>query len=113
MIDPSFTNDSSIADGEVLLRRLQPDWIVPGNYGRMRIASAAFKHEELSILSYTLLQSQGRAIKDALRGYPQNFLCSITAGLAREMGQRVVYDGNQPKRSGPWPCRRQKDAGCG
>src|SRR5712692_5435706 len=86
-----FTNDSSIAANEVLLRRLQPDWIVPGDHGRMRIASAAFKHEELSILFYTLLQSQGRPVQDALSGHSDNSLCSITAGLARELGQGVVY----------------------
>jgi hypothetical protein len=96
MPDPSFANDSSIADGEVLLRRLQPDWIVPGNHGRMRIASAAFKHEELSILFYALLQSQGRTVQDAMCGYPTNSLCSITAGLARELGQAVVYEVSHP-----------------
>jgi len=89
-------DDPSIADGEVLLRRLQPDWIVPGHQGRMRIASAAFKHEELSILFLSLLQRQHRPIEDALSGHPDNSLCSITAGLARELGQGVAYDADPP-----------------
>jgi hypothetical protein len=70
--------------------------IVPGNHGRMRIASAAFKHDKLSILFFALLRSQGRDVQDVLRGYPDNSLCSITAGLARELGQSVVYDVEQP-----------------
>jgi hypothetical protein len=96
MADLPYANDPSIANNEVLLRRLQPDWIVPGDHGRMRIASAAFKHEELSILFYTLLQSQGRPVNDALGGHSDNSLCSITAGLARDLGQRVVYDLEPP-----------------
>jgi hypothetical protein len=96
MSERPFTNDPSIANGEVLLRRLQPDWIVPGNHGLMRIASAAFKHQELSILFYTLLRSQGRPVQDALSGRRDNSLCSITAGLARDLGQGVVYDLDPP-----------------
>jgi hypothetical protein len=56
----------------------------------------AFKHEELSILFYSLLQNQGRTVQDALSGYSDNSLCSITAGLARELGQLVVYDVEPP-----------------
>ena len=96
MSEKSSTNEPSIADDEVLLRRLQPDWIVPGNHGRMRIASAAFKHEEMSILFYSVLQNQGRTVQDALSGHSDNSLCSITAGLARELGQLVVYDVEPP-----------------
>jgi hypothetical protein len=96
MSEKSSTNEAGIADDEVLLRRLQPDWIVPGNHGRMRIASAAFKHEEMSILFYSVLQNQGRTVQDALSGHPDNSLCSITTGLARELCQRVVYDVEPP-----------------
>src|SRR5258708_7677846 len=92
----SLRNDPSIANDEVLLRRLPPAWIVPGHQGRMRIASAAFKHEEMSILFYTLLQTQGRFVQDALSGHPDNSLCSITVGLARDLDQRVVYDVDPP-----------------
>ena len=96
MADRPFTDDPSIARNEVLLRRVQPDWIVPGNHGRMRIASAAFKHEEMSILFYALLRSQCRPAEDALSGHSDNVLCSITAGLARDLGQGVAYDVDPP-----------------
>ena len=93
---PQPQNDPGIADSEVLLRRLQPDWIVPGDRERMRISSAAFKHEELSVLFESLLKRQGRPVEDALRGHPNDSLCSITAGLARKLGQRVVHDTEPP-----------------
>src|SRR6266567_3418472 len=96
MPERSPTNDPSIANDEVLLRRLQPDWIVPGEHGRMRIASAAFKHEEMSIVFRTLLETQGRFAQDALSGHADNSLCLITAGLARDLAQGVVYDVDPP-----------------
>ena len=96
MPDGRVTDDPAIADDEILLRRLQPDWIVPGDSGRMRIASAAFKHEELSILFRSLLSQQRRSDSDALRDHPDNSLCSFTAGLARDLGQGVVYDTQPP-----------------
>jgi hypothetical protein len=95
MPERPLKDDPNIARHEVLLRRLQPDWIVPGNDGCMRIASAAFKHE-MSIVFYTLLRNQGRSVEDALSGYSDNSLCSITAGLARDLGQGVVYDVDPP-----------------
>jgi hypothetical protein len=63
MSERLVTDDPTIANGEVLLRRLHPNWIVPGSHGLMRIASAAFKHQELSILFHTLLRSQGRPVR--------------------------------------------------
>ena len=96
MSAPSPRNDPSIANDEVLLRRLLPDWVVPGDHGLMRISSAAFKHEELSIIFRTLLERQGRFVPDALSGHPDHSLCSITAGLARDLKQGVVYDVDPP-----------------
>jgi hypothetical protein len=96
MSEPPFRNDPSIANDEVLLRRLHPDWIVPGEHGRMRIASAAFKHLEMSVLFCALLENQGRSVQDALGSYSDNSLCSFTAGLARDLGQGIVYDVDPP-----------------
>lgn len=96
MSDREIADDPRIANDEVLLRRLPPDWIVPGDDGRMRIASAAFKHEELSILFLSLMEQQGRPKEDALKGYPDNSLCSVTAGLARELEQGVIYATEPP-----------------
>lgn len=89
-------NDARIIDSEVLLRRLPPLWVVAGDQGRMKISSAAFRHDELSIQFESLLGQQGRPVEDALKGYPDNLLCSITAGLAHELGQGVVYDTEPP-----------------
>jgi hypothetical protein len=89
-------NDVSIGDSEVLLRRLHPTWVVAGDQGRMKISSAAFKHDELSVQFESLLRQQGRPVEDILKGFLGYSLCSITARLARELGQGVVYDTKPP-----------------
>ena len=96
MPDREITNDPAIADSEVLLRRLLAEWVVPGDRGRMRIASAAFKSFELSILFLSLMERQGRPKEDALKEHPDDSLCSITAGLARQLEQGVIYDTEPP-----------------
>jgi hypothetical protein len=73
-----------------------PFWVVAGDEGRMLISSAAFEHDELSVQFESLLRQQGRPLSDVLREYPNNKLCSITAGLARGLGQGVVYDTQPP-----------------
>jgi hypothetical protein len=96
MPDREITNDPAIADSEVLLRRLLAEWVVPGDRGRMRIASAAFKNFELSILFLALMERQGRPKEDALKEHPDDSLCSVTAGLARQLEQGVIYDTEPP-----------------
>jgi hypothetical protein len=96
MPDREIKNDPAIADSEVLLRRLLAEWVVPGDRGRMRIASAAFKSFELSILFLSLMERQGRPKEDALKEHPDDSLCSITAGLARQLEQGVIYDTEPP-----------------
>ena len=96
MPDREITNDPAIADSEVLLRRLLAEWVVPGDRGRMRIASAAFKSFELSILFLALMERQGRPKEDALKEHPDDSLCSVTAGLARQLEQGVIYDTEPP-----------------
>ena len=97
MPDREITDDPAIADHEVLLRRLHADWVVPGDRGRMRITSAAFKNFELSILFLSLMEQQGRSKEDALKGDPDSSLCSVTAGLARQLEQGVIYDTEPPR----------------
>jgi hypothetical protein len=96
MPDREITNDPAIADSEVLLRRLLAEWVVPGDRGRMRIASAAFKSFELSILFLALMERQGRPKEDALKEHPDDSLCSVSAGLARQLEQGVIYDTEPP-----------------
>ena len=97
MPDREITNDPAIADSEVLLRRLLAEWVVPGDRGRMRIASAAFKSFELSILFLALMERQGRPKEDALKEHPDDSLCSVSAGLARQLEQGVIYDTEPPR----------------
>jgi hypothetical protein len=96
MAGQQLSNDPTIADAEILLRRVPPDWIVPGDRGRMRIASAAFKDPQLSVFFESLLRQQGREVEEALTGHSDNSLCSITVELARGLGQAVVYDVEPP-----------------
>jgi hypothetical protein len=96
MSERKWTDDPNIASGEILFRGLQPAWIVPGSDGRMRIASAAFKNHEMSVLIDSVLRSDGRTANDALNACPGDSLCSITAGLARDLGQGVVHDAEPP-----------------
>lgn len=92
----TIKDDETISDLDLLFRRLPQAWIVPGNHGRMRISSAAFKHREMSVLVQSLLLQQGRTPADVLSGFPDESLCRITAGLARELGQAVVKDTDPP-----------------
>jgi hypothetical protein len=92
MLAQLATDDVSIPDHEILYRRLPTAWLVQAEGGVARISSAAFKHEELSVLIHALLVRQQRSPSSVLEGFPDQALCAITAALAREMGQAVVYD---------------------
>lgn len=96
MSERRFTDDPGIPDSEVLFRALRLSWIVPGDNGRMRVSSGAFKNEEMSVLVDSVLKAAGRTEQDALAAVPGDALCSITAGLARELGQGVIYDAEPP-----------------
>ena len=90
------TDDPTIEGGDILFRGLQTDWIVSGDDGRMRIASAAFKNEEMSVLIRSVLLATGRNEHDALQACPGVSLCSITVALARIVGQGVIRDTEPP-----------------
>lgn len=94
-----LTDDPTIEDADILFRGLQADWIVPGESGRMRIASAAFKNEELSVLIRSVLAAVGRNENDAFTACPGVSLCSFTVALARSLAQNVVRDGDPPNDS--------------
>lgn len=90
-------DDPTIGDGEDLLRRIHPTWVIEDqNIGGLRLSSAAFSDSPdgspMSIVLAMLLAEQGRAHRDALRGHPGYSLAAITAGLARELQQGVVRD---------------------
>ena len=92
MSERQFEDDRSIPNDAILFRRIPPNWLADGEGGRKRVSSAAYKHFELSVLIELLMRVAGRSAGDGLRGYPDHYLVSITAGLARELNQIVAKD---------------------
>jgi hypothetical protein len=79
-------DDSTVADDEVLWRRIHPTWIVLKE-GKETLSSAAFKDEELSVHIASL------TTRDAvLARYPRHRLSAFTAGQARREGFIVLRD---------------------
>jgi hypothetical protein len=99
MPERQFEDDPTIADDDVLFRRIPLMWLVPGDEGRKRVSSAAYKHFELSVLIEALMRAAGRRPDDALPDSPLACLVSITAGLARLHNQKVVTDNAPPQDS--------------
>ena len=98
---PAYVNDSAVSDSDTLYRRIKPHFLVPGEGGRLRVASAAFKNYEMSVLIESLLSQQGRAIAQEMQNYPGEAAVAITAGLARELGQIVCGDTEPPNDPAP------------
>jgi len=81
-----WVDDPTVADHEVLWRRIHAAWIVLRE-GKETLSSAAFKNEELSVHIASLTTREA-----ALARYPQHRLSSFTAGDARREGYIVVRD---------------------
>lgn len=96
MPERQFEDDPTIVDDDVLFRRIPPVWLTPGEGGRKRISSAAYKDFELSILVEALMTAARRPPNDALHDYPDACLVSIMAGFARQHGQKVLKDNAPP-----------------
>ena len=85
-------DDPTIAEGEVLLRRVHPAQIVSDEAGQPRISSAAFKDPELSVDLHSVLSEAGYSVNFTLRDHPAYGLASITAGQVRAANQLVCRD---------------------
>jgi hypothetical protein len=85
---PIRIDDLSIADDELLWRRLHPDWVLPADDG-FRISSAAFKdgRREVSV-DLAELTTQEKT----LAGFPDQGLAEIKAGVPRSLGHAIVRD---------------------
>jgi hypothetical protein len=92
----TFVDDNAISDSDSLYRRIKPQFLVPGEDGRLRVASAAFKSYEMSVLIDSLLSQQRRAIEQVMQNYPGKAAVAFTVGLARELGQIVCKDIEPP-----------------
>lgn len=87
-------DDPSIADQELLLRRVPPQWILPDPHdpARFVVSSAAFDHLEMSIDLASVRLEHGEPLTTSLVGYPGYGLVAVTARDARDRGQMVCRD---------------------
>lgn len=89
---PKWQDDRSILGTELLLRRISKSWVKLDSSGRLRITSAAFKHVEMSVYLSSALKASGRTPKEISAQFGEVGLASITAALARSLGQVVARD---------------------
>jgi len=83
-------NDPSIPDDERLWRRIRSDWVHRPAGDQPRPSSAAFKDNLSGEVSVFIASA---TTTDALlQTRPTDSLAEITAGLARQLGYRVVRD---------------------
>lgn len=90
-------DDATIADEELLLRRVRPAWIIADhNRGCWRPSKAAFQDSEdgspMSVHLTSVLLEAGLPSTSPLGGHEGYGLVSFTAGLVRTLGQIVVRD---------------------
>lgn len=76
-----------------LFRRISPregdGWVRDENNDCIRLSSAAFVGDRMSVLLGDTMESEGRPPQDALAGHPDFFLVSITAADARAQEQEI------------------------
>lgn len=110
----AYTDDATIADEAILLRRIPPRHLVyDENLMRWRPSSAAFENHPdgspMSVLLADVLRTSGRNAADALRGHEGFALAAITAGLARITrtwrASRCLMSQPTPSSSGSRPKR--------
>jgi hypothetical protein len=85
-------NDPNIPDEERLFRRINLTHVVEGSDGTSLVSSAAFGAPELSVNIEEAMRAAGREPEDSLKGYPNDLLMSITAGVCRMNRQLVGPD---------------------
>lgn len=89
-------DDPSIADDEVLLRRITPSWVEynAANPLQSRITSQAFQNyrdtDTMSIHILSVLHANGQDVASILAGHEGYGVAAITAGHFRSCGQGVV-----------------------
>jgi hypothetical protein len=85
--------DSPVAPETELYRRIPPvlDIALVRDENRqcVRLSSSIFNTERMSVVVEDTLKAEGRDPLDVLRNHPEDFLVSITAGLAMEHGQTI------------------------
>lgn len=84
MSDP--VDDKSIADDDILLRRITPEWVKNAHDPQLRsVSSAAAQnqpgHEAMSAHLASVLDEQGIPYKSMLEGFPGYGLIEFTSSL--------------------------------
>lgn len=89
----SVATDSPVAPKTELYRRIPPTanqgLVYDDNRDCVRLSSAIFNTERMSVVIEDTLRSDGREPLDVLNDYPEDFLVAITAELAVKHGQTV------------------------
>jgi hypothetical protein len=89
----SVSADSPVAPEAELYRRIPPTLnqglVYDTNRDCVRLSSAIFNTERMSVVIEDTLRDDGREPLDVLREYPDDFLVAITAGLVVEHGQEI------------------------
>lgn len=90
------TDDPSIVDETKLHRGVAGQHVVHDqNQDRLRPSSAAFSHEEMSVVLDDNLVASGRTPAETLDRLPHEFLASLRTGFVRERDQIVVRTPNE------------------
>jgi hypothetical protein len=93
MSPPVFQDNASICDEERLFRRIHITQLVKdGDSGLVRVSSAAFRDQELSVHLEPELEREGNSAETCLRNHRNHKLVFIAAGDARRFGQSVCRD---------------------
>jgi hypothetical protein len=92
-----YVDDSTVADGTSLWRRIPPWHIIyDANIQRWRPSSAAFDNDPdgqpMSVILSEILLAAGRKPDTVLVGHPGYSLATISAGLVRACGQGIARD---------------------
>jgi len=86
--------DEPVGDEVELYRRGLPELglglVEDKNRDRVRLSSAVFAPQEMSVLIEDALREDGRVPLDALANFPDDFLIAITVLVARSQSQTVV-----------------------
>lgn len=90
-------DQDNIANADLLLRRIPPDWIVwDGNTGTWRPSSAAFQNHPsgspMSVRVRPRLESIGLQVASVLADYPDFGLVEFETSKAREKKQVVALE---------------------
>jgi len=94
----SITDDSTIGDNEVILRRIPKEWvIVDQNLKRKRPTSACFQDGSKDPMSVYIL-SEAQSPAAVMQGAKEPFLVALPVAFVRKLGLGIIRD---PSSGGP------------